>query len=269
MKRRGLAIALAVALAVIGTGAVLLYVRKADSRALAGQKAVTVLVAQKLIPAGTVAGGAQRDGSLVGEKMPAASVPANAVAAITPALATLVLSADLQPGQLLLNPMLVTAAQTTNGMAIPDGMVAVTIPLCVPEAVAGNVQTGSQVAVFDTVATGSAAAGGGDLTAEPACNGPHKQQAAGAAVTRLVLAKVQVLAVGPAAAGQSGSKAGGLGGAGASAGTGANSQLITLAVNQDDAERLILVAETGLPYLALLNGNSRLDIHASLPPLFP
>src|SRR6266567_3298403 len=157
MNRRVLAIALAVVLAVIGTGAVLLYVKQADTRALAGQKAVTVLVAQKMIPAGTPAIGAQRDGSLRGEKLPAGSVPADAVATVTPDLTALVLSAALQPGQLLLRTMLVPAAQTTNGMAIPDGMVAVTIPLCVPEDVAGNVQAGSQVAVFDTLAVGGSA----------------------------------------------------------------------------------------------------------------
>ncbi len=271
MKRRGLAIALAVLLAVIGTGAVLTYVKQADARAVAGQKAVTVLVAQKLITAGTAASTAQRDGSLRGERMPAASVSADAVTAITPDLAALVMSADVQPGQLLLRPMLVTAAQTTNGLAIPDGMVAVTIPLCVPEAVAGNIHAGSQVAVFDTLAAGSALAGGGQLTADPECTGPHKQQVGAAAATKLVLAKVQVLSVGPASAsGQSGSRSGSGGfGGGGSPGNNANSELVTLAVNQDDAERLILVAETGLPYLALLNGSSQLDVHAPQVPLFP
>jgi pilus assembly protein CpaB len=268
MNRRVLAITVAVILAVIGTGAVLLYVKQADSRALAGQKAVTVLVAQKAIPAGTTAVSAQSDGSLRGEKLPAASVPANAVAAITPDLTALVLSADLPPGQLLLRPMLVTAAQTTNGLAIPDGMVAVTIPLCVPEDVAGNVQTGSQVAVFDTIATGNSTAGGG-LAADPGCTGAHKEQAGGA-VTRLVLAKVQVLAVGPAAVGgQSGSKSGGLAASSTSNSNAAGSELVTFAVNQGDAERLIQLSVTGLPYLALLTGSTQLDLTASPPPLFP
>jgi len=34
-------------------------------------------------------------------------------------------------------------------------MVAVSILFCLPEAVAGNVHAGSQVAVFDTIASGS------------------------------------------------------------------------------------------------------------------
>ena len=62
------------------------------------------------------------------------------------------MSADVQPGQLLLRPMLVTAVQATSGLGDPAGMVAVTIKLCLPEAVAGNIKAGSQVEVFDTYA---------------------------------------------------------------------------------------------------------------------
>ena len=99
----------------------------------------------------------------------------------------------MQPGQLLLRPMLVTQSQTTSGLAIPHGMVAVSILFCVPEAVAGNVHAGSQVAVFDTIASGSAT-----MTAQPACTGPHQWLAGDTASTKLVLPKVTVLAVGQA-----------------------------------------------------------------------
>ena len=59
MKRRALSIVLAVLLAILGTAGVLAYVSHANARALAGQQAVTVLVAKGLIPAGTSAGDAQ------------------------------------------------------------------------------------------------------------------------------------------------------------------------------------------------------------------
>ena len=39
-----------------------------------------------------------------------------------------------------------------------------------------------------------------------------------------------------------------------------NTELVTMAVNQDDAERLIMLTEDGLPYLALVNGNSSLGV---------
>jgi pilus assembly protein CpaB len=46
--------------------------------------------------------------------------------------------------------------------------------------------------------------------------------------------------------------------------------LVTVAVNQDDAERLILLTQTGLPYLALLGPSAQIkpDDHvvAQFPP---
>jgi pilus assembly protein CpaB len=228
MKRRVLTIALALVLAIAGSGVVLAYVKGANARAVAGLKAVTVLVAQKEIPAGTSAGAAWQGGLLRGETLPAQSVPAEAVGSITADLDSLVMSSEIMPGQVLLRPMLVRAAQASGGLAIPAGLVAVTIPLCLPQAVAGYVQAGSQVAIFDT---------------------------------RMVLPKVQVLSMSGGTSGQGGS------------GTGAASQtqgsvLVTLAVDQADAERVIQVAETGLPYLALLTPDSQTGFDTTTQSLF-
>jgi pilus assembly protein CpaB len=253
MKRRGLTIALAVLLAVLGTAGVLAYVKHANARALAGQKAVSVLIAKSLIPAGTSAASAQQQGLLSTETLPAASVPADALTAVTPDVSALVTDSDLQPGQLLLRPMLVTSAQVTNGFAIPSGMIAVSILFCVPEAVAGNVHTGSQVAVFDTVVSGNSA-----VTAQPACNGPHQWVPGDTANTKLILPNVTVLSVGPASAnGQGGSQSGGS--SSNSSSNSQNSELVTVAVSQHDAARLIQLTEDGLPYLALVNASSGLS----------
>ena len=119
MKRRVLTVALAMLLAVLGTGGVLAYVSQANNRALAGQKAVSVLVAGKLIPSGTTVAAALRDGLLTSQKLPAAALPSDAMSSIPPRLSALVLSAAVQQGQLLLRPMLVTAAQVTSGLADP------------------------------------------------------------------------------------------------------------------------------------------------------
>jgi pilus assembly protein CpaB len=257
MKRRGLTITLAVLLAVIGTAGVLVYVKHANARALAGQRAVTVVIAKSLIPSGTSAGDAQDQGLLETETLPAASVPADALTAVTPAVSALVTDADLQPGQLLLRPMLVTAAQVTDGLAIPSGMVAVSILFCVPEAVAGNLHAGSQVAVFDTVVKGTS-----NVTAQAACSGPHQSVSGDTAQTKLILPKVTVLSVGSSSAsGQGGSQSGGaLGGSSSSSGSSTqNSELVTVAVSQNDAERVIALTEDGLPYLALVNASSGLS----------
>jgi pilus assembly protein CpaB len=252
MKRRGLTIALAVLLAVLGTAGVLVYVKHANARALAGQKAVTVLIAKSLIPSGTSAGDAQQQGLLSTERLPAASVPADALTAVTPDISALVTDSNVQPGQLLLRPMLVTSAQVTNGFAIPSGMIAVAILFCVPEAVAGNVHPGSQVAVFDTIISGNAG-----VTAQAACSGPHQWVAGDTANTKLILPKVTILAVGPASAnGQGSSQSGGTASSGSSSSNSQSSELVTVAVSQNDAARLIQLTEDGLPYLALLNASS-------------
>ena len=248
MRRRVLTVVLALVLAVIGTAAVLAYVRQADARALAGQKAVRVLVAQQQIPGGTSAGAALRAGMLTSETLPASSVPANVVASITPDLTGLVASADIPAGQLLLRPMLVQSAQVTGALPIPAGMVAVTISLCVPEAVAGNLHPGSLVAVFATTATGG-------LSASAGCSGSHQQQAGGAH-SRLVLPSAEVLSTGVAAASSPATSTTSSSTPSQQASSpppGAQGTvLVTFAVTQANAAKLIQLTEAGLPYLALV-----------------
>jgi pilus assembly protein CpaB len=239
--------ALAFLLAVLGTIGVLAYVRGANQRAIQGIKAVSVLVARQPIPSGTNANAALRDGKLALERLPASSVPPNALHDLT-GRGSLVMSANIQPGELLLQPMLVVASQATGGIAIPNGDMAVTVQLCIPEAVAGNVKAGSYVAVFDTYTKDSA-----PLTAQPNCPGPHQQQNPHPVLTSLVLKRALVLSIGqqslgsgPAAATSADSSA-----------AGSATVLVTFAVDQSDAERLIQVAEVGLPYLALLTSSSK------------
>lgn len=262
MKRRVFTIVLAVTLAVLGTFAVLVYVNRADARAVAGQQAVTVLVVDKAIVSGTTAGEAKA--SLRKATLPASSVSSDAVTEITADQDALVTSADLKPGQLLLKSMLVPAAQATGGLTIPEGKVAVTITLCSAELVARNVQAGSEVAVFGTVVTG----GTGEVTAQPNCNGQHKQQTGkGIGNTRVVIPKVRVLAIGPAtSATQDDVKTTN---ASASQALQNDLTLVTFAVNQDDAERLILLTQTGLPYLALLGPSAKVTPDDHLVPQFP
>ena len=252
MKRRLLIIVLALILAAVGTSGVLAYVKGANARAIAGMKAVSVLVAQKLIPSGTAAGEAMRSGMLSSQTLPASSVPAEALSAIPSAMSSLVLSADLQPGQLLLRPMLVTASQTTSGLAIPPGMMAVTLAFCLPEVVAGAVQPGSEVAVFDTVGLNT----GSPISAAPGCAGAHTQTG-GTIKTRVVLQRVQVLSVGQAPAGGTGSTSTSTSALSSTSTTSSQTgSLVTLAVTQAQAEQLIQMTVTGLPYLALLTSGS-------------
>ncbi len=264
MKGRLLTVILAVLLALAGTAGVLVYVHGANNRALAGQRPVAVLVASQAIPAGTSAGSALHQGLLTSQELPAASVPADAVRSLGEGLGSLVLSSPLAQGQLLLRPVLVTAAAATaqGALAIPRGMVAVTVPLCLPAAVAGYVQAGSEVAVFDTYSGKNS-----NVQANCGQSGAGSASASGgAARTRMVLPRVLVLSVG--AAGAAASHATGLLSQNGSAGPASSpsgTQLITFAVSQADAERLILLSETGVAYLALLTPSSQTGFDAATP----
>ncbi len=259
MKRRVLAIVAAVLLAVVGAGAVLAYVRQADQRALQGQKAVNVLVALQTIPSGTSLKAAVAQHLVGRETLPASSVSPNAISSETAALAPLVVSSQIPSGMVLITPMLVPAAQAAagGGVALSTNQVAVTIALCVPEAVAGAVRPGSRVDVLDTVSAGGTAGGGG-LSASAGCSGSHQQGSVNARTQPVKgLSSVEVLSVGPAATGQASSTPGGT--TPATTGTTTDSPpsstgtvLVTFAVNLTQAETLIRLSDTGLPYLVLL-----------------
>jgi pilus assembly protein CpaB len=177
------------------------------------------------------------------------------------------MSANVAAGQLLLRPMLVTAAQATGAgtLAIPKGMIAVTIPLCLPQAVAGYVQPGSQVAVFDTYSTTK-------LSVQENCSASsqsHQSSAQGAVLTRVVLPRVLVLSVGSAPASGTNGSSGSSTSAEASSTTAGTSGpvLVTMAVTQANAERLILLTETGVSYLALLTPSSHTSFDAATSPV--
>jgi pilus assembly protein CpaB len=273
VKRRVLTITLAIVLALIGTAGVLAYVHGADARALAGQRAVSVLVAQDKIPSGTTAGTALQSGMLVSQKLPASAVPSEAVSSITAAVSGLVMGTEVEPGQVLLRPMLVASSQLTGALAIPQGMVAVTVSTCMPGAVAGYVQPGSHVAVFGTFSdiknNGSQSCGGsGSSPGSGQTNLAHVH-------TRILLPRVLVLAVGAATvSGQNGTSSGSTlpnsssSSSSTSSASSQNAVMVTLAVNQADAERLITLDSSGLTYLALLSPSSVTSFDITLPPLF-
>lgn len=255
-QRRTLTIALAAVLAFAGAVAVLVYVHQANNRAVAGLKAAQVIIAKTLIPAGTSLHAAQAQGLISSEKVPIASIPPSAVLSVTAQNERLVVSAAVQPGQLLLQPMLETAAQVTGGVAIPPGMVAVSIEVCLPAAVAGYVSPGSDVAVFDTYPV-KQGKGTSSAQVQETCNVSHTAQTSGTVATEIVLPRVEVISVGTGGSQAASSGAAFGGGSSANSVASAGAMLVTFAVSQADAERLITIEQTGLPYLALLTPSSK------------
>jgi pilus assembly protein CpaB len=259
VKTRMLTIVLAAVLGLVGVVAVLAYVHQANQRAVNGLKAVTVLFAKSPIPAGTSLYKAQQDSQLGTEKVPESSLSATPEP-VTAAKSHMVLIAKAGQGSILLENMLASASEirseTGGGITPPRDMVDVSVHMCVSEAVANYVTAGSYVAVFDT------------LVAHPSgivrtCEAQHDILGSAdirqslLASTLLVLAKAKVVAVGvnPAAPNSSGSSSVTVTNDPSSGSSTTDEEvLVTLEVDQADAERVALIGEVGLPYMALLSG---------------
>jgi len=235
MKNRAIIIILAVLLALVGSAGVFLYVRSADSRAIAGQQAVTVLVAKDRIPVGTTAESLMK--LVEQQQMPKSTVPANALSELDTSIADLVTSAEIAEGQLVTKAMFTEEASLAKGISIPDGMIAVTVPTEAWQRAGGLIQKGSKVAVFDTF---TVMEGKGNT---PAGDGLSKQYEHNQS-TRLLLSSVEVLSVVDE---KKAAEDGDIGKA-----------IVTVAVKQGDAERLIHGQQTGTLYFALLGGKSEI-----------
>lgn len=261
MKRRLLAMLVAFALAAVGCLAVVAYVRAADERAVAGREAVRVLVATRRIPAGTT--GAQiRSGGLVEQvTMPVASVPAGVLDSVGDALSALAVTADVQPSQLLLRGMFGAPTSVSGGLSLPEGKLAVSIEATAAARVAGYVRPGSKVTVFDTFTMQE---GKGRIPAGDGLANRHENNHA----TRVLLPRVEVIAVGERGtagaatsvpAGSAGGSAGGAGSGGGGTVKATATVLITVAVGQQEAERLVHASLTGTLSLGLLDDTATVE----------
>jgi pilus assembly protein CpaB len=248
MKRSVIAIAVAAVLALIGCLAVLVYVRGADNRALAGKNAVGVLVATKRIPAGTTGAQVRSGGYAEVVSMPQSSVPVDAMSSVASSLDKLAVTSDIAPRQLLLRGAFGEPTTTTGGLTLTDGKLAVSIDLQGPTD--SFVRPGSKIAIFDSFST------------DPNSNIPDGEKLASGKdihqITRVLLPRVEVIAVGDktssanhtAVADQADT-------ANSSSGTG--SRTLTVGVNQGDAERLIHAGLTGTLSFALLDDSSNIE----------
>lgn len=246
MTRRILAFLFAILLAVIGTAAVLLYVKGADDRAVRSLSPVDVLVAKERVPTGTTGESIRTKGLVETVKLPAGSVPQGEVLSHLPReLDKLVLTSDLQPRQVLLRGMFSQQTRTAGGLAIPEGKLAVSFEATMAEQVAGYVRPGSQVAVFASYYLVNER-GGRVLGAE----------GEGIQGTAVLLPKVEVIAVGPYGEGATTTTP--VNGDGEADGEGEQQAavLVTVAASAEDAAKIIQAAEHDALYLALLNDSS-------------
>jgi pilus assembly protein CpaB len=245
MIRRVLAVLLSVVLAVLGTAAVLLYVRSADARAVAGKQAKLVLVADKQIPAGTPGRALRSSGYLRQVRMPVEALPDGVLEQMSGDLDTLVVTAPVQRGQLLLRVMFATPTRNASGLVVPEGEIAITARVRGNVFGPGSVQPGVKVVVFYTYTPLDDAhrdvVSGSGLERGHAVN----------SVTRLLLTDIEVLAVGLSTGGD------GTASAGTTASGGTNEGVVvTFGMTQVDAERLAHAVALGGELNIAALGNS-------------
>lgn len=232
MGRRTILLLSALLLAAFGTFAVFAYVKGVDDRAQRDLDPVKVLVANERIAAGTTAAAAEEAGALRLERLPRKAVPEGALSSTAP-IADMVAASDIFPGeQILLGKW--SAAGTLDTLPIPAGKVAASIQLGDPQRVAGFVRPGSEVAIFVTIA-------------------PAGTAGAAAEVTQVLLPKVTVLAVGPTTIVPRT--------AGETPDPQANTEqlptaILTLALDQTEAQKTIFASQKGQLYFALLGDES-------------
>ncbi len=247
MNRRVWAVIAAVVLAIVGTAAVFAYVQGADNRALAGQEATDVYVAAKEVPVGTTAQQAVDDGLVVKEAIAAKGVPEGALTTVNAGNGDLVATSTIVAGEIVLADRFASTAATPGTLGIPNGELAVSVALLDPAHVGTFVQAGSQIAIFDSFNVNEKKPG-----STPA--GDHLQDNhTYTRATRVLLPNVTVLAVGATttatSAGQSSQDQSSTAGPQVTT-------LITVAVTQLEAEKLIHAVQTGTIYFGLVTSQS-------------
>ncbi len=229
MDRRKVLLIVAAVIAALGTLLVFLYVRGADNRADSRYEAVQVLKVVKEIPAGETIEAAQAAGKIETSAVSQQDVVPGALTGTEP-VAGQTAVANIYPGEQLIATKF-GAAGSATGLTIPKGKIAVSINLSDPARVAGFVNPGDKVAIF---MNGSAGSG---------------------SFTRLLLPNVQIIGAGAttvvAAAPTEGDAAA------APAADALPKTLLTLAVTQGEAERILYASRNGDLAFGLINTDSQ------------
>ncbi|WP_168929758.1 Flp pilus assembly protein CpaB [Nocardioides sp. GY 10127] len=244
MARRRLLLAAAAVLAVLGALLAMLYVRGADQRADARYDTRPVLVVTQTIPAGTSLTAASA--SLAVQEVPAAQVIAGALTDVSQASADQVTLTDLYPGEQVVPQRLGTTADlsATSLQITDDGEMAISVNLTDPARVAGFVEPGSEVAVLVTVA----------------------DDGTRAAFSRVLLPRVSVIAVGSTTPTTTTTTTTSSDGGQEETTEELPRTLITLSVDQRQAQRVLLAQQQGELAFALLTDDSKVGNGSAVTP---
>lgn len=146
VSRRLIAAVAAALLALFGALVLISWVNGADARAQAGQQLVPVLVATSKVSTGTSADA--MGGSVVVQQVPKRLVAPGSLTALS-AVKGQVANADLLPGEQLVSGRFADPAKLlpAGTVAVPAGMVEVSVTLDAQRAVGGAVKAGDEVGV--------------------------------------------------------------------------------------------------------------------------
>lgn len=236
MDRRKVLLVVAAVVAALGTVLVLLYARGADNRAEQRFETVEVLRAVAPIEVGESIEAAAQAGKLALQPVPQEQVLPTAQTSIE-ALAGTVALTRIYPGEQVIAEKFGGASDAqTATLPIPEGKLAITVNLSDTARVAGFLQPGAQVAVF--------------------LNGtdPDTQQP----FTRNLLERVQVLGVGSTSPVSTTTTTQDGGQTTAQTTEQLPRTLITLALDKEDAQKVMFAQSTGELSLALLTESSRM-----------
>jgi len=227
----------AVIVALAGTALLVLYAKGADARAAADQELVDVLVATATIEAGESVTAAQEAGKFEKTQVRRADAVEGALVT-TSSISDSVALGTIYAGEQILGPKFGEQGQS-SGLAIPDDKIAVSVELTDPQRVAGFVNPGSDVAIF--------------FSGEPIQLLPDGTRKEMPPYTRLLLEKVEVIGVGTTSVSSKTTTTE----EGAEVIEQVPSTILTVAVDQEDAEKLIYASRNAEISFALLSENSK------------
>jgi len=234
--KRWLPILLAVLLAVVAAGLVFFWIRGAEQRAVEEQQPVTVLVSTSTIPRGIALGDAVAGGLAQQTQVPANTVPAGAITGVTADNTSLLALSNVNAGQILLSTNFVSELPDISPVAIPDGLMAISIEMGDVQKVGNFLRPGSEVVIFNSYSgSGTTDANGNTSSAD--------------LTTRVLVDRAVVLGIGETASTPATNPDG-------TPATITPSSLITLGVDQSEAEKIIQASQTGSLYFGLLGNGT-------------
>lgn len=236
MGRRTVLLVVAAVVAALGTTLVFSYVRSADARAASAYDIVEVLKAVEVIEPGETLQQAQQEGKIEKGTVPRGQLLAGAVDS-TSGLTDKVALATIFPNEQIVSSKFGSPGDQRT-LTIPDGMMAVSVELTDPARVAGFVNPGAEVAVF--------------VSGEPEAVDAQGNSRKLPEFTRLVLPRVEVIGVGQTTVVPTTTTDE----EGAETTEELPKTLLTLAVDQAQAERVLYSARNGDLAFALLTEES-------------